>query len=105
LCGTRENCSVALATNRIARAIAVADQRGPVADLRRISRLVDSGESIDMYPGLKAWLEFRVTGGPLKGLREVVQRRRSVSRMCIEVNILGQSAVVKIDCSLLDGAE
>lgn len=105
LCGTAEDRQAALTTNRIVRAIEVADQLRLVADLRRISRLVDSGEPIDVYPGLRVGRECRVTGGPLRGLRGVVLRRRSVSRMYMGVDILGQSAVVEIDCALLEAIE
>lgn len=105
LCGTEEDRYIALTTNRVVRVIDVADQRRLVAELHQIDQLVERGESVDMYPGLKEGRRCSVTGGALRGLCGVVLRRRGVSRMYIGVEILGQSAVVEIDCALLEPIE
>ena len=105
LCGTGEDRHIALTTNRVVRVIDVADQRRLIAELHQVDQLVERSESVDVYPGLKVGRRCSVTGGSLRGLSGVVLRRRGVSRMYIGVEILGQSAVVEIDCALLEPIE
>ena len=72
------------------------------ADLRHIYRVVASEEPVDLYPGIRQGRRCRVMRGPLNGLEGVVLRRRDVSRVYVSVDMLGQSAEVEIDVSLLE---
>jgi len=103
--GSAHDRVTALTTNRIVRTLKVLDQARLENDLKRIDLLVTSGEAVSRFSGLKEGGRCRVTGGPLIGLEGVVLRRRDVSRMYIEVGILGQSGVVEIDSVLLEPIE
>lgn len=105
LSGGCEERQATLRTNRVANVIEVADQQRLVTDLRQIHRLTSNGAAVDVYPGLRRGRRCRITGGSLKGLEGVILRRRGVCRVSIAVDVLGQSAEVEIDGSLLEVIE
>jgi len=91
-----------LTTHRIVHVIDVADQERLNKDLRQVWRAITSEEPVDLYPGIVRGRRCRVVRGSLKGLEGVVLRRRSICRVYIEVKVLGQSAQLEIDPSLLE---
>jgi len=105
MCGDGLAREKAWRTERVARVIAVADQDRLRWELQQIVHVVESGEPVNLFPGLREGRHCRITGGALKGLEGVVLRRRSVSRVYIGVTILGQSAVVEIDSALLESID
>jgi hypothetical protein len=105
LCGGQREKEAALRTRRIAKVLEVADQEGLKADLRQIQRVVESEESVDLYPRLRRGCRCRVTGGSLRGLEGVVLRRKGPWRMFVAVEFLGQSADLEIDSALLEVIE
>lgn len=102
LCGSEEDRYAALMTHRAAAIIDVVNQDGLRAELRHVYRLSVSDEPVDLYPGLKRGRRCRVTHGSLAGLEGVVQRRRDLCRVYVGVDVLGQSAELEIDASLLE---
>lgn len=96
---------VACDTRRIANMLDVADQDGFRWELAQIYRVVKSGESVDLYPHLRDGARCRITTGSLRGIEGVVIRRRGKSRMYITATVLGQSAVIEVDCTMLEAAD
>jgi transcriptional antiterminator RfaH len=106
LCGQDpEERYAALRTNRIAKLIDVADQERLKVDLRHVYTTTTGDQPVDLYPGIRRGRRCRVTYGSLKGLEGVVIRRRGQCRVYVGVDILGQSAEVEIDPSLLEVIE
>jgi len=103
--GSSEQRLQALTTNRIAQVIEVVDQAGLVRQLSQIHRALDSGLSLDPHPRLKSGDGCRVTAGPLMGMEGIVVRKKSITRLLLEVEILGQAAAVEIDSELLEPIE
>jgi len=95
----------ALTTNKIAQIIEVSDQPGFIREITQIHRAVSSGLPVDNHPYLKAGMLCRVTGGPLMGMEGYIERRKTISRLILQINILGQSASVEIDNDLLEPLE
>lgn len=91
-----------LATNRVASMIEVEDQTRLKAELERVRRAVSSPHKVSLYPGIKQGRRCRVTDGTLKGLEGVVVRRTGTGRVFLDVTMLGQSAVVEIDVTVLE---
>jgi len=104
-CQSEEQRYRVLGTSRIANIIPVHDQPKLRAELEQIRRAVQSPYSVDVYAGLRAGRRCRITAGSLKGLEGVVVTRKNVSRVFLDVSILGQSAVVEIDAMLLEPIE
>jgi len=105
ICGDEEARYITLCTHRAAQVINVVDQEQIRGELHHVYRLTVSTEPVDLYPALKRGRRCRVVGGPLVGLEGVVLRRRDVCRVYVGVEVLGQSAEVEIDPSLLEVIE
>ncbi len=105
LCGGEEERYATLMTHRVARVISVVDQEGLKNELRHIHRMTTSDEAVDLYPGLRRGRRCRVLRGSLAGLEGVVLRRRNACRVSVGVEVLGQSAELEIDPSLLEVIE
>jgi transcriptional antiterminator RfaH len=94
-----------LQTNRVAQLIEVIDQNRLISELSAVKRLIATKLEIDPYPGLAQGTLCRVKSGPLAGLEGKVDRKKSASRLIVEVCTLGQSVAVEIDASLLEAIE
>ncbi len=105
LCGDAGACDAAWQTRRVSKILRVHDQQGLRTELRQVQRLVESDETAELYPALVAGRRCRVVSGSLRGIEGVVIRRRRASRLYVAVTILGQSAVVEIDGSLLEAID
>jgi len=100
--GEGAECEAAWRTRRVSKILRVYDQARLQTELQHVRQVVDSDESTAVYPALVVGKRCRVTSGSLRGLEGVVVRRRRNCRLYIAVTILGQSAVVEIDGSLLE---
>ena len=102
-CGTEQDRYTALTTNRVCQTIEVADQDGLIVELLSIEKALVSKAVIDNYPRLPIGSHCKIISGPMMGIEGVVINRKDTkARMVIEVNILGQGAVVEIDSDLLE---
>ena len=100
--GDASDVELARRTGRVAAVLQVNAQEQFRAELHSIYRVVESQCPVDMYPGLQVGRRCRVVSGGLAGIEGVVLRRRSTSRMYIAATVLQQSAVIEIDCALLE---
>jgi len=100
--GDEDDRYTALMTHRAACVIPVVDQDRLRRELQHIHLLTCSQESVDLYPGLHRGRRCRVISGALAGLEGVVLRRRDICRVYVGVEILGQSAELEVDASLLE---
>ena len=89
-------------TRRVVNVIEVKDQVRLKHDLRQVGLATTSTEPLDLYPGIRKGRRCRVVAGGLKGLEGIVQRRRDACRVYVAVDVLGQSAELEIDPSLLE---
>lgn len=92
----------ALKTGRIANIIPVRDQDRFSHEIQQIYRVVEQDTPMSMCTRLQKGVRCRVTGGSLKGIEGVVVSARNDYRMHIEATVLGQSAVIEVDSSLLE---
>lgn len=102
LCGDWEDREAALKTNRVANVLDVPDPQGLLNDLLQIQRVLEIGESVDLYPRLRTGARCRVKSGPLAGIEGVVIRRRGLWRVYIAVHFIAQSAELEVDSALLE---
>jgi transcriptional antiterminator RfaH len=102
LSGSEEDRYTVLMTHRAACVIRVADQERLRGELQQIHLVTSSETEVDLYPGIRKGRRCRVTGGPLVGLEGVVLRRRDICRVYVGVEVLGQSADLEVDASLLE---
>ena len=101
-CGDQEMRLKVLTTNRVVQVIEVVDQDSLVHDLSQIHRALNAGLPIDPHPGLTPGTMCRVIAGPLEGAEGPMLRRKNITRILLQVEILGQAAAVEIDADLLE---
>ncbi len=101
-CGDDEDRYKALTTNRIANVIPVADQESFVSQLRDVYTALTCGAEVDPFPSVVEGKRCVVTSGPLRGVEGIVEKKESVTRILLKVDILGQSAAVTIDPAFLE---
>ncbi len=92
----------AVASKRVARIIDVPDQEAFERQIIQIKRALISGATLDPYPYLGVGKKVTVRSGPLRGLEGLVEQRRSVHRLVLRVDVLGQATSLEIDGGILD---
>ena len=102
LCGGEGDRYSAMTTNRIASTIDVIDQNRLVRELSGIQQALATPEQLDPFPYLRTGRKCVVTAGPLKGVEGLLVRRKSISRLVLQVHVLGQAVATEIDASLLE---
>lgn len=100
--GEEDQRIVALKTGRIANVISIPDQDRFSREIQQIYRIVEQDTPVAICTRLRKGVRCRVTGGSLKDIEGVVVSARNDYRMHIEATVLGQSAVIEIDSSLLE---
>ncbi len=102
ICGGPDERYTTLMTHRAAAVYHVADQDRLRTELQHVYLVTKSPEPADLYAGLRRGRRCRVMRGSLAGLEGVVLRRRDVCRICVGVEVLGQSAELEIDPAMLE---
>ncbi len=92
----------AWATNRVVRALPVADGQRLRTDLSNLQRLIASGKPLTVESRLTTGMPVRVKHGPLAGLEGTVLTRRGDTRLLVAVDFLKQGASVEIEDYLLE---
>jgi len=103
-CGTAEQRSVALATQRLCQVIAVHDQNRLLNELSAVALALREPGTLARYPFIAVGRTCRVARGPLQGLQGVVVQCGRSTRLVLQVSILGQSVAVDIEAALLEQA-
>jgi len=101
-CGDEETRYQALATNRLCTVLPAEDQPLLVRELDQIYQALEGEATLDPYPGLGEGRRARVTAGPFQGMEGTVLQWHGVTRLGLEVSMLGQGAAIEIDADLLE---
>jgi transcription antitermination factor NusG len=72
---------------------------GAIEDIRQV---VERSIKIDPHPFIRCGDRVRVKSGPLEGIEGVLVRKKNLSRLVLTVELLGKSAAVEIDVSLVE---
>jgi transcription antitermination factor NusG len=104
-CGDEDSRQAALTTNRICQAIYVGNQEQMIDELSAIEKALAGKAELDPYPFAAEGRCCRVKAGPFQGLEGVVVHRANVTRLVLQVSILGQGAAMEIDADLLEGID
>lgn len=91
-----------LETRRVANNFEVTDQYRLTIELEHIRHALVAGDRLRLFPGIRMGRRCRILAGPLKGLEGVVVRRGKKGCIFLAVDILGQSATVDVDLSLVE---
>ena len=101
-CGDDEDRYRAMTTNRLCSTIEVHDQEDLRAELTAIEKALTGKAQLDPYPTLAVGRRCRIRAGAFQGLEGVVVRRDKLTRIVLQVSILGQGVAMEIDADLLE---
>ncbi|MAG92823.1 MAG: antitermination protein NusG [Planctomycetaceae bacterium] len=99
--GDDDDRIAALATNKVANCLEVADQERIAHDLAQIYEMITSGVALSPEERLQPGMLAEITSGPLAGRRGTVVRRGSSTRLVIEVDFLQSGASVEVEFSMV----
>ncbi len=82
---------------RVAQVLEISDQRRFAREIEQVRRAIEADVVLDPHPFLQAGQRVRVRSGPLRGIEGIVEVKRRVDRLVLQVHTLGQAASVEID--------
>ena len=101
-CGEEKQRIELLRTNRVANLIEVEDQQRLLEELLQIERALQAGAPLAPHKYLKAGQHCRVIAGPLAELQGIVVQTKTVTRLVLQVDMLGQATSVEIDTDMIE---
>jgi len=101
-CGQENQRIELLRTNRVANLIEVKDQKRLLDELLQFEQALRAGAPLVPYKYIRAGQRCRVTAGPLADLHGIVVRTKNVTRLVLQVDMLGQAASVEIDIDMVE---
>ncbi len=72
------------------------------ANVAAIEKALAGKAQLDRYPSLAVGRRCRIKAGAFRGLEGIVVRRNKLTRIVLQVSILGQGAAMEIDGDLLE---
>lgn len=73
-------------------------------EITSLKLLMESGESVDIYPHLKEGDRVRVKKGPLKGAEGTLEKKNGQYTFSVNIELLGRSIGIKINADDLEQA-
>jgi transcription antitermination factor NusG len=74
----------------------------PEEEIQAVRRLVETGQRVEPHPFLNAGNRVRVKCGPIRGVEGILVRQKNLFRLVVSVEILGRSAAVEVDASMVE---
>ena len=100
--GTREQAFAADRTKRVANIITVPDQKHIDWEIENLHLALSHRVELDPFPYLSEGVRVEVRSGPMRGLQGVVEARKSMDRLVLQIDMLGRAMSLEIDSALLD---
>jgi len=101
-CGEENQRVELLRTNRVANLIKVKDQQRLLNELLQIEQALRAGAPLAPHKYIKRGQHCRVTAGPLADLEGIVIRTKAVTRLILQIDMLGQAASVEVDTDMIE---
>ena len=101
-CGGENQRLELLRTNRVANIIEVKDQQQLLGELIQVEQALRAGAPLTPYKYIKAGQRCRVIAGPLFGLEGIIVKTKNVTRLVLQIDMLGQAASVEIDIDMIE---
>lgn len=101
-CGEETQRVEVLRTNRVVNLIEVKDQKKFLGELSNVERALGTGVPLVPHKYLKTGQKCRVVSGPLRNLEGIVLKSKSITRLILKIDLLGQAASVEVDFDLIE---
>lgn len=102
LSGDLDDGYAVVSTKRLCQIIQVRDQERFLDELEQILAALDRGAELYRSPFAVVGARCRVLKGPFEGVEGIVSSRLGRNRLALEIQTLGQVAVLEIDADLLE---
>ncbi len=100
--GDLEDGYAAISARRACRIIQVVNQERFLDELEQIRLALARGAELYKCPFAVVGVRCRVIKGPFEGIEGVVSQQLRANRLALQIEALGQSAVLEIDADLLE---
>ena len=104
-CGDEDQRVEVMRTHRVANVIDVVDQLVFVTELSQVEKAIKEAVALTQHHFVKKGQWCRVTAGSLMGLEGIVEDLRGITRLILQVNMLGQATSVEIDADMVEVIE
>ena len=84
-------------TDHVANVIPVRDQARLVSELHQLQTALASPVQFDPFPHLKRGSRCRIRSGSLRGIEGLVVKRAGISRIVLQIEMLGQAVAAEVD--------
>jgi transcription antitermination factor NusG len=74
----------------------------PPQEIDGIRQVIERSVKIEPHPFIKCGDHVRVKTGPLEGIEGILVRKKKFSRLVLTVELLGKSAAVEVDVSIVE---
>jgi transcription antitermination factor NusG len=74
----------------------------PTSEIQALRRSTDCQYKLTPHPFLNTGDRLRIKSGPLAGTEGILTRKKDIYRLVLSVEMLGRSAAVEIDASLVE---
>ena len=101
-CGDESQRIELLRTNRVANLIEVKDQQKLLDELLQVEQALKAGAPLVPHKHIKTGQQCRVIAGPLTDLKGIVVKTKSIMRLVLQIDMLGQAASVEIDTDIIE---
>ena len=101
-CGDENQRLELLKTNRVANLIEVKDQEKLLNELLQIEQAIQAGVPLVPHKYIKAGQHCCVIAGPLADLKGIVVKTKNITRLVLQIDMLGQATSVEIDVDMIE---
>ena len=92
----------ALSTNRLCQVIKVHQQEKFLTELLGIEKALVGRAELDPYPFAAVGRRCRIRAGVFRGIEGVVVHRKGITKLVLQISMLGQGAALEIEADLLE---
>ena len=101
-CGDDDHRVEVLRTHRVANIIEVVDQLELVTQLSQVEMAIKADVPLTQHHFVKKGEWCRVIAGSLMGLEGIVEDLKGLTRLILQVNMLGRATCVEIDADMVE---
>lgn len=101
----RETRVTLLRTNYVVRILTPPDEAELLRELDQIRKALDVDPTLGACAALERGRRVRITGGPFMGVEGVVDAVRGVSRVMLNVDLIGRAVAVEVAREFLEATD
>ena len=104
-CGDDRARGDVLTTRRVCQILPVRQRDAFVRELASVHAALQADPELKLYPFAVVGRRCRVAKGPMRGVEGVIVQDNDVTRLVLQVAVLGQGAVLEIDAAFLEDCD